>query len=348
MSEIHFLFRFRDLVASTIEEHRRVIEQHEWCWWGWWKRPSEDSRSDIWDAIELQTSQGQSVEVGLFDSGSGEVYRAFVTGIIKPVETGGRAAESTFKVPAEEADHVPSYYRESPFSRAWIKIIQIEPAPIKFFGDYSFAEAPKLPSYSEPTLRRFIDKKIANAEELRGMDTTIWQIRPALPADPSEQIILSVQALTDPISAEIVRCRNDSILHITDLHFAIGANRSQHVWRYDGESSETRNTMVEAITSALGQRKVGLVIVTGDFTYITDPAEFIEARTAILHLLGILDLSPDHLVIIPGNHDIKWTTDAIYDHNAEVVQAPPVARRNYEEFYRQLFRHDPKSLSFDG
>jgi 3',5'-cyclic AMP phosphodiesterase CpdA len=99
--------------------------------------------------------------------------------------------------------------------------------------------------------------------------------------------------------------------------------------------------MVEAITSALGQRKIGLVIVTGDFTFIGDSSEFNEARTSILHLLGILDLSPDHLVIIPGNHDIQWTTSAVYDHNAEVVQAPPAAKRNYEEFYRQLLRHEP-------
>jgi 3',5'-cyclic AMP phosphodiesterase CpdA len=99
--------------------------------------------------------------------------------------------------------------------------------------------------------------------------------------------------------------------------------------------------MVEAITSALGQRKIGLVIISGDFTFIGDPAEFNEARTAISHLLGVLDLSADHLVIVPGNHDIQWTTNAVYDHNAEVVQAPQAAKSHYEDFYRQLLRHEP-------
>jgi hypothetical protein len=115
MSESRFLFRFRDLVAPTIEEHQRVITERGWCWWGWWKRPSEDSRSDIWDDIAQQTSAGQAVEVGLFDSGSGTVYRALVKGVIKPAQAG---ADNTIKVPQQEADHVPPYYRESPFSPA--------------------------------------------------------------------------------------------------------------------------------------------------------------------------------------------------------------------------------------
>jgi 3',5'-cyclic AMP phosphodiesterase CpdA len=95
------------------------------------------------------------------------------------------------------------------------------------------------------------------------------------------------------------------------MHFATKSNRSQHVWRYDSDDAETRHTMVEAVTSALGQRKIGLVIISGDFTFIGDPTEFTETRTAISHLLGILDLSADHLVIIPGNHDIQWTTTAV-------------------------------------
>jgi hypothetical protein len=175
------------------------------------------------------------------------------------------------------------------------------------------------------------------------MDTTIWRIRPSSPSDLSEQILLSVKALSEPISSEVVQCRSDDILHLTDMHFAVGTNRDQHVWRYDIEAAQTRHTMVEAITSALEQRKrkIGLVIVSGDFTFIGDPREFDAARTAISHLLGILDLSADHLVIIPGNHDIQWTTKTVYNHNAKVVQAPPKARRNYEKFYSEMLRHEP-------
>ncbi|MCD9817683.1 metallophosphoesterase family protein [Bradyrhizobium japonicum] len=334
MSDIHFLFRFRDLVAATIQEHQNVITNRGWCWWGWWKRPAEDGRSDIWDELAHQTNNGTPVHVGLFDSGSGNVYRATITQVIKP------NLENTIKVPAAEAEHVPAYYRESPFSRAWMKITQIDSSPVAFFANYSFAEAPKLPNYTNATLRQFVNKRVANPDELRGMDTTIWRVRPSLASDPAGPILLSVNALAEPVSTELVRCKSNTILHLTDLHFATGANRSQHVWRYDKDTG-TRHTMVEAITSAIANQKIGTVIISGDFTFIGSPEEYDEARTSILHLLGILDLSPDHLVIVPGNHDIQWTTDAVYDHNSQVTQAPPAARHNYEDFYRQLLRHDP-------
>jgi hypothetical protein len=151
MSEIRFLFRYRDLVAATIDEHRRVISERGWCWWGWWKRPSEDSRSDIWDDLERHTGSGQTVEVGLFDSGSGLVYRALVTNVIKPA--GSRGAENTIKLSAQEADHVPSYYRESPFSRAWMKITRL----IRIPSSFSVAtRSRKRQSYQTMHSRRFV------------------------------------------------------------------------------------------------------------------------------------------------------------------------------------------------
>src|SRR3954469_5054657 len=160
MLDIQFLFRFRDLVAATIQEHQNIITNRGWCWWGWWKRPAEDGRSDIWDELARQTENGSPVHVGLFDSGSGNVYRATITQVIKP------NLEQTIKVPPEEAEHVPAYYRESPFSRAWMKIAQIDSAPVPFFSNYSCGEAPKLPNYTNATLRQFVNKRVASPDEL--------------------------------------------------------------------------------------------------------------------------------------------------------------------------------------
>ena len=217
----------------------------------------------------------------------------------------------------------------------------IDAEPMEFFGKYSFAEPPKLPNYNKATLLRFADKIIVNADELRGMDTTIWRIRPALPQkDASKEILLSVRALSDAISVEVVRCNSDTILHLTDLHFAVGKHRGQHVWRQESETTEIRSTVVDAVTSALKGREIGLVIISGDFTFLSDPKEFDEARIAISRLLKNLELNTDHMVIVPGNHDIQWTTDAEYNDNAEVLQAPADAKKNYKKFYQQLLLHD--------
>lgn len=343
MVDIEFLFRFRDLVAPTIKEHKKVIDKHGWCWWGWWKRPSEDGRTDIWKELSEIILKDGKVTIGLFDSGSDKLYPAQLIGIIQPDEKVDIFADNTIKVPKEEEDRVPPYYRESPFSRAWMKLDNIADENINFTGKYSFAEAPKLANYDDSLLRRFIDKKIYSGEELRSMDTTIWRIRPAKDGDHSEQIILSSQALSTPLSNKVIRCKHNTILHLTDLHFSTAPNRDQHVWRYDSEGEETRNTMVEAIGSVLKteDHKIGLLVVSGDFTFVGSKEEFAEAKTAILHLLGMLDLSTDHLVIVPGNHDIQWTTDDSYEHNSPVRQAPPKARANYEAFYRELMRHEP-------
>ncbi len=37
-------------------------------------------------------------------------------------------------------------------------------------------------------------------------------------------------------------------------------------------------------------------------------------------------------MVIPGNHDIQWSTDAAYRDDAAVAEAPDVAKANYTHF----------------
>jgi len=332
--EIRFLFRFRDLVADTIGSHKKIIDDNGDCWWGWWKRPSEDNRAEIWDELNAASVENP-IAIGLFDSGSGHAYEALVTEIIRP----GADAE-LLKVPGD-SERVPSYYRESPFSRAWMRLNKIEKIE-KFIGHYSFARAPELPNFRPEVLNQFADKKIVDASELRGMDTTIWEIRPSQPDDRSGEILLSTKALTEAVSNDVVQCQSDCILHITDLHFAVGnGKRKQHVWRLESEDGTIPTTLSGALSGALDGRKIGAVIASGDFTFIGSQEEFDEARIALTKLLGLLDLSTDHLIVVPGNHDIQWTTNEEYTPESEVKEAPDDAKKNYEEFYQKMFQHSP-------
>jgi calcineurin-like phosphoesterase family protein len=340
---INFLFRFRDLVAATVEEHRKIIEEHETCWWGWWKRPSEDSRQSVWTELENAISSNGFQQIGLFDSGGNNVRPARVVGIVRPREEDGSAV--LVDVPEGERDLIPSYYRKSPFSRAWMKLSMIGDPIDDFFSHYSYAEAPKVLNYTSVTLEKFKGKVILSAEELRGMDTTIWKVRKAVDSDSIKSMILGVPALPWAISPEPVKCNSDVVLHITDPHFVApgpGRNRKQHVWRLESEVDDvTAPTLVEAITRALNGKTVGLIIVTGDVTFMGSEEEFEEARRNLSLLLGIFNLGADNLVIIPGNHDIVWSTDATYKDKAEVKNAPPTAKENYKRFYKDLFGHEP-------
>ena len=277
--------------------------------------------------------------IGLFDSGRDRVYRATVTAVIGPDVDGG--AVHTVTPPHDERDLVPGYYKESLFNKAWMKLTKIDVEP-KFFGEYSFAAAPELPNYSKTTLNRLKDKVIRSADELRGMDTTIWRVRPRVAGDTDKELILTTPGPADAESSDVIQLPGTSVLHLTDLHFACDSHRRQHVWKLESET-DSRRAMVDAIAAAIGDKKIGLVVVTGDLTFKASPDEFTEARTALLRLLGVLGLSTDHLVIVPGNHDIQWTKshDETYDDHAAVNQAPPTARKNYEDFYRDLFRHEP-------
>jgi hypothetical protein len=175
-----------------------------------------------------------------------------------------QGAQDALPVPTGDAELVPSYYRQSPFSRAWMRLSQIDNQPIAFFGNYSFQGVPRLPNYTETTLHRLRNKVIQSPDELRGMDTTIWEVRPKAEGDPAEVILLTTPALASAISFDVVACKGDKILHITDPHYAIGDNRTQHVWKLEGEGGPPRPSLADQIKAALGTAEIGLVLVSAN------------------------------------------------------------------------------------
>jgi len=135
---------------------------------------------------------------------------------------------------------------------------------------------------------------IVDPAELRNMDTTVWQIRPSLPGDRRGSIIVSSRGVAAPLSAEPIRVKASRILRVTDPHFALGKHRQQHVWRLESEPADGRRTLAEAIQQAV-PGPVGLIVGTGDLTFLASSEEFFEARVALVRLLGIYDLDPSCL-----------------------------------------------------
>lgn len=338
---IRVLFRYRDLVAPTLEAHRRIIQEKGSCWWGWWKRPTEESRHEIWAFLEqeLQRNGQNPIRVGLFDSGSDQVHGAWVSAVRQPKPE----ALDVVELSAEEKLLVPEYYRASPFSRAWIRLTKIEDQAFQFFGHYSYDNPPPLPGFSPGMLNKLRDKKIIDCAELRGMDTTIWQVRETKPGDNSDRFLIAARGVTEPITTEPIPAQADTILHISDLHFAVGAHRNQHSWRLEAETEDGRPSLVEAVTTALNGRRVGLVIITGDLTFINSEAEFNEAKHALVRLVGILNVGVDHVVIIPGNHDMSWVKEPgqRYEGTAPVDMAPQEAKAAYSKFFKEFYRFSP-------
>jgi hypothetical protein len=334
---VHFLFRFRDLVTTTIDAHSALIASEGRCWWGWWKRPLEPTRLDVWNDLEREIGIHGSVTIGLFHSGKDLVYQATAVKVIKPDESGD-AALPALSVPDSERNLVPEYYRNSPYSRAWLQLNKIS-TPIDFFGKYSLVKAPPL-NYPTTFLERFKGKKILDGEELRGMDTTIWEIRPYAAGDNSDRVLASPSLLVEPVSATPIRLTGNTILHITDPHYATGHNRSEHIWQLEGErAGDDRWTLADAILAQVKDKAIGMIVVTGDLTFIGSEEEFIEADRSLNKILGTLNLWHEHIVVIPGNHDIQWTKSGGYIDDAEVNVASTEAKANYAKFFKNLFRY---------
>lgn len=213
-----------------------------------------------------------------------------------------------------------------------------------FFKQYTFEVAPPLDGYLQSDLERLKGKLVTDARELRMMDATIWRVRPKKKGDRTERIVFSRRGSRKPVSCDPMRVKSNKILHLTDLHFAVGKNRKQHAWGYAGGGSG-KAIMADAVGSALNQQSnegIGLVIVTGDLTFVASQEEFEEASKSIHSLLGMLDLGPESLVVIPGNHDIAWTKRTVgYDPADEVTAAPAKATAAYREFYTGLMKHEP-------
>ncbi len=333
------VFRYRDLVAPTLEAHRRVLAQHGRCWWGWWKRPLEPDRADVWSELGAEVATGR-VRVALFDAGTHRVHAAWIDQVIPP-ERGN--ADALRPLPVPDPELVPDYYRNSPFSRAWMRLVEIEPEPLDFFGRFAFGELPPLANYAQVVLDQLRGKPILTGVELSLMDTTIWRVTPYRGAERHDTVLAPPSTVAEPVSVQPVRARGDAILHLSDPHWATGRFRAQHVWRLESEPNDGRDTLSDAVFKAVQRagRRVGMVLVTGDLTYTGAREEFDEAFLGLSRLLGNLELARDWLVVVPGNHDIRWSTDEKYADGAPVAVAPAAATAGYAAFYRRLFEHEP-------
>lgn len=103
--------RFRDVVESvdTIESHQSLMSEYGYVWWGWWKKAFEDLPSE---KVSETPSQFQAY---LVDRSTERMFLATVE------------SWQFDKLPDDELDRVPSYYRfQAAEVSGWVRITNIE------------------------------------------------------------------------------------------------------------------------------------------------------------------------------------------------------------------------------
>lgn len=101
----------------------------------------------------------------------------------------------------------------------------------------------------------------------------------------------------------IVQTRGDSILHLSDLHF--GADHGFTTAQRDDPIRELplASIIAERIKS-IPDCRIGVVVISGDIITEGNANGYPDANMFLESLLKLLGLPKEHVVIVPGNHDI--------------------------------------------
>jgi predicted MPP superfamily phosphohydrolase len=196
-------------------------------------------------------------------------------------------------------DLCPEYYRDTPLP-AWFKITRFEQLDEARFKR-EFGATPGL----DPTLYNVV--RTGDEFEINPRQT--WSMEP----------------LDAPGS---------SILHLSDLHFGQyhGYPESD---RGEGPGQRTLLSTLKRFLGGLGGSRVGVVVVSGDLISIGDANAYPAAESFIEGVLEILELTREHVVIVPGNHDI-WLKDVEHPTRDYAHEKP--FRSFLQSFYRRDFQ----------
>lgn len=123
----------------------------------------------------------------------------------------------------------------------------------------------------------------------------------------SRRFVEGMEQFTEPIPMP-----GNTILHITDVHFGMD-------FGFPGRDLPGLRPLVEIISrdvQGIAGDDIGLIIVSGDLTSRGDASYLFNNAQPFLHdLRQRLGLGTEHVVIVPGNHDICLGSFSLnYDH----------------------------------
>jgi calcineurin-like phosphoesterase family protein len=122
------------------------------------------------------------------------------------------------------------------------------------------------------------------------------------------------------------------ILHLSDLHFG---DRCRF---YDAAPEISARSAVDALYRDLVRHRTGpvhAVVLSGDFSWQNEEAEFEAAKYFCHDLAGRLRVPISDFILIPGNHDITWSEKAKTAKERIRYLLPEEAERPYRMFYRE-------------
>ncbi len=117
------------------------------------------------------------------------------------------------------------------------------------------------------------------------------------------------------------------ILHLSDLHFGAGkdAGPIDDAKRWYGQ-------LADDLTGELSCERLDGLILSGDIGNFSTPGEYQAAKTFIDLVCRKFGLKTEHVIVVPGNHDLNWED----------------SEDSYKLIRRKDLAEDPKFGSFYG
>jgi 3',5'-cyclic AMP phosphodiesterase CpdA len=327
MAPTTMALRFRDLLTEgTIRRHRDLIARHGYVWWGWWDKPGEPVPRNTFAHFQQEIQRVKGLPVYLVDSGSHRCYMALLTRI--------QTTSTEEPIPSPDPSRVPSYYRTRR-CKAWFRFERIRDAEASEVREYSYDEVDEY--LVDATGDLFRNKRCFSVEELLSRHRTIYFLQPYREFHPDYHLRLVHTKLPSNFIVERPVARDSTfVLHLSDLHFG---PKHRFETRRGRVNRNLAALIVQDVRRVYGGMAPAALIISGDLTWSGEPNEFEQAASFVRQLCSDLALGPEHLIIVPGNHDVQWSN---HDHNdydrSRAVERPrEEAEANYRTFYRGVF-----------
>jgi predicted MPP superfamily phosphohydrolase len=340
------ILRFRDLAGptgSTITRHEELITKEGAVWWAWWNKPNERIPRDVFADFKQSIREHGPLHLYLADSGKNLLYTAEMAEI--------REAETEDPIISPNPVLTPQYYRDTPY-KAWFRlrrIVQVAPGDVEEeLHKWSYDEVQQFTE--DPFWESYQDKRVFSLDELlHRRHRTIYFIQPYAIGHKVHLVetLPGVQP-QDFIMYPLVG-QSSFILHLSDLHF--GPEHGFPTSEDEPGKRSLARLIIDDLRNHVNLGAPACVIISGDLTWQANSEEFHKARTFIERLGSEFALEPYNFIVVPGNHDIKWTDDPARKGSAPAdrVKFPKdEAKANFRDFYTKLFGLAPNPFFSQG
>jgi hypothetical protein len=157
------VLRFRDLVTEpggTILEHRRVLDERDTVWWGWWMRQYESPPRSALGEIRDRLDHGIEPTICLLDSGQARLYSSVVADL--------RVGPPDDSLASPDVSRTPEYYQRGRYP-AWFLLASIKDDALDNHR-WQFAEFPT----NVEKNKALVGMSVQSLEQVRDSDATLW------------------------------------------------------------------------------------------------------------------------------------------------------------------------------